>query len=177
MKRLLLLRHAKSGWEDGNQRDFDRTLNAHGHLTADAIGAQIALLGVTPDAVLCSPAARTRETWKHVQGQTGWHMTPHLIKDIYMASSDQLLQLVQALHEPYECALLIGHNPGLEDLALSLAGSGDKQLRENLDAGFSTAALADIVFDVATWAQIAPGNGQLAAYVRPKDFGFATDDT
>ncbi len=176
MKNLLLLRHAKSGWGDSNQRDFDRTLNQRGRETANAMGAHLAILKLQPDAVLCSPAVRTKETWKHIQAQTKWSLTPHLVKDIYMASAEQLLQIVQSLHEPYGSVMMIGHNPGFEDLALSLVGHGDKELRTVMEEKFPTATLAQIEFDVGTWAGISSKSGKLVRFIRPRDLGFGPED-
>lgn len=176
MKSLLLLRHAKSGWGDSEQRDFDRSLNERGRITADAVGAYLATNTLVPDAILCSPAVRTKETWKHIQSQTKWALVPHLIKDIYMASAEQLLQIIHALHEPFSCTMLIGHNPGFEDLCLSLVGKGDRKLRASLEEKFPTASLAHIEFEADTWADISAKSGKLVRFVRPRDLGFGPED-
>jgi phosphohistidine phosphatase len=176
MKTLLLVRHAKSGWGDADQRDFDRTLNDRGRKTADGLGVYLHASDPMPDAILCSPAVRTKETWKLIDLQTGWSVVPHLIKDIYMASAEQLLQIIHALHEPYQRVMLIGHNPGLEDLILLLTGQGDQKLRKVMEEKLPTATLAQLDFDVPLWADIKPKLGTLKRFIRPRDLGFSPED-
>jgi phosphohistidine phosphatase len=176
MKSLMLLRHAKAGWGDSNQRDFDRPLTEQGARAADILGEYMRRNNITPDTILCSPAVRTRETLKHVDDKTGWILSPIFVRDIYMATAEHLMQLVQSLHEPNSNVLMIGHNPGFEDLLLELVGHGDASLRDMMVQKLPTATLAQVDFDVDSWKGIAKKSGTLSRFIRPVDLGFTVQD-
>jgi phosphohistidine phosphatase len=176
MKSLMLLRHAKAGWGDSNQRDFDRSLTPQGADAADVLGDYMHQNNIIPDTILCSPAVRTRETLKHVDGKTGWILSPIFVRDIYMATAEQLLQLIQSLHEPNSKVLMIGHNPGFEDLLLQLVGHGNAGLRAVMSEKLPTATLAQVDFDAAEWKGVAKKAGTLSRFIRPVDLGFIVED-
>ena len=171
MRTLLVLRHAKSSWDQIDLDDFDRPLAARGQGAAPLMGQYLRKHGLLPDLVVCSPAARTQETWQLVQSELGADIPCKMLRTIYLAAPSQLLAVVRRTPDDVGTLMVIGHNPGLERLAASLSGSGrDKDLAK-LRIKFPTAALAVITFDAAHWSQATAGAGRLEAFVRPKDLG------
>ena len=170
MKRLTLLRHAKSGWDDPVARDFDRPLNGRGKRASETIGRWLKGQKICFDYIAASPAVRVVETLEHVAIGYGEAMTPVWDKRAYLASGSSLLDIVHEAPEDSERMLLVGHNPGLEDLILSLVPdqSGD-DARDAVEEKYPTASLAEIAFDVAHWADIKPGAGKLVYFKRPRD--------
>ena len=167
MKTLTLLRHAKSAWDDPVQRDFDRPLNTRGRRAAQTIGREMRSLGLTFDRVIASPAVRVMETLEDVAKGSGASLDPAFDKRIYLASTDVLLDLVHAAPDDADRLLLVGHNPGLEKLALLLtAGEG---LRAELALKYPTATLAEIELPVGRWSEVAEGKGTLSRFIRPRD--------
>jgi phosphohistidine phosphatase len=122
---------------------------------------------IRPDLVLCSPARRTRETLERVQGAFGDRVEARYDEALYAASEPKLLGCLKALPREVGSVMLIGHNPGLEELALALAseGAGLTCLREK----YPTGALATIDLPAERWSAIERGSGELVAYVRPRD--------
>ena len=167
MKSLILLRHAKSSWNDAVARDFDRPLNRRGRRAAALMGREMERLDLRFDLVLASPAARVVETLDDVGSGYGAHLPVEYDERVYLADPETLLELVRSAAPEIDRLLLVGHNPGLERLALLLAGQGD--YRAELAAKFPTATLAQIDFDVATWSGLEPGSGRLVRFVRPRD--------
>jgi phosphohistidine phosphatase len=150
MKRLYLLRHAKSSWDDESLADHDRPLSSRGRDAADAIGRYLREHEIAPELVLCSSAARTRETLARI-GLDG-----EIDRDLYGASASALLARVRALPPSVGSVLLIGHNPGMHDLSLALTGEpADK---------YPTGALAAI--ELGDWRA---GSGRMIAFVRPRE--------
>ena len=170
--RLLLLRHAKSDWS-GKMDDHERPLSARGRQAAPLVGAYLAGKNYVPALVLCSTAVRAQETLELLV--THLPAAPKIRYDrgLYLAEWPQLLQAVQ--HAPAKASplLLVGHNPGLEQLTIALAlqpGSvAEKARSEKMTEKFPTAALAVLDFDVRSWRSVKPGLGRLVDYVRPKD--------
>ena len=168
MKTLYLLRHAKSDWGDPSLDDCDRPLAARGERAAAVMAVHFAQQGYHPSLVLCSSARRTRQTLES--------LLPHLPGDpevlfeegIYLASRGQLLARMQEIDDGQPRVLLIGHNPGIADLARNLAGSGERDALRRL-ARFPTAASAVCEFDLERWRDLVPGSGRLVAYAAPKD--------
>jgi phosphohistidine phosphatase len=161
---LLLLRHAKSSWADPTLPDHDRPLATRGRRDAKRIAKHLAGLEFEPELVLCSSAVRTRETLELVRPALG--NSKVLFEDgLYGASSDELLARIRVVPDAVGSVMLIGHNPGLEQLALLLASSGD-ELR-GLETKFPTAALATLAVET-TWSRLAPGDAILTAYIVPK---------
>lgn len=166
MKTLTLLRHAKSDWDDPALRDFDRPLNAKGARAAVTMGRHMRALGLTFDHVLASPAARVEQTLAQVAGGYGAPLNPQWDRRIYLASASTLLELLQALPEGAERVLLVGHNPGLEELVLLLVPEGP--IRNQVEIKFPTATLAEIGI-AGSWADVAQGGGTLLRFLRPRD--------
>ena len=170
MKTLTLLRHAKSGWNDPVARDFDRPLNGRGRRAAEVVGRHIKGAGLAFDHVVASPAVRVVETLEHVGAGLGTTLAPAWDKRIYLASAATLLDVAQGLPQAAAHALMVGHNPGLEDLVLMLVGEdGGGPLRGEVEAKFPTASVATMTFDVARWADLATRGGTLVRFIRPRD--------
>lgn len=168
MKTLTLLRHAKSTWDDPVERDFDRPLNGRGRRAAARVGQWLADDGATFDHARASPAVRVRQTIEGIEDGLGRRLAPMFDARIYLASAMTLLDIVQGFDEQAATALLIGHNPGLEDLLLLLTPDADP-LRGEAEIKYPTATLAVLDLDVATWRAAAPGTAHLRHFVRPRD--------
>lgn len=167
VKRLILLRHAKSG-DDLVERDFDRQLSRRGQRAAMRIGQWFADEAMNFDAVIASPAQRVRETIESVERGIGFGLEPRFEPRIYLASAATLLEVVQATDDTVGTLLLIGHNPGLEDLVLMLAGDDDA-LRAEAEVKYPTATVAVLDCDIDRWADLDEACGTLSAFVRPRD--------
>lgn len=169
MKQLYLLRHAKSSWDDPDIDDFDRTLNKRGRRAAKAMAAYFREAGLAPSAVLCSPAKRTRETLKYLQPALG-EAPVQFDRRIYEASYQTLLHCLADLPSEAESALLIGHNPGLERLALYLMsdrghGAGAVRMQDK----YPTGSLAILLAPANDWASLKVGSCRLEDFIRPSD--------
>lgn len=167
MRRLILLRHAKSDRPAG-VADRERPLNARGRRAAPAVAAHLAQEGLRPDLALVSAAARTRETWAVMASALGDPETRWL-PEIYEAPAERILGVIRQAPDAAGSVIVVGHNPGLGDLAATLAGSGPRDARTRLALEFPTAAYAVIDFDTDHWSEIAPGRGRLERFVRPRD--------
>ncbi|GEP00712.1 SixA phosphatase family protein [Methylobacterium haplocladii] len=165
-RRLILLRHAKSAWPAG-VADIDRPLNARGRAAAPRMGAYLAAEGLLPDHVMVSPARRTAETWDLVRGALP-AIEAETVPMIYEASPSRILDAVRSAPDAARNLLVIGHNPGFQDLALLLARSGDATARQSLREKFPTAGLAVIDLPVAGWSGVGRGGGRLERYVTPR---------
>jgi len=162
VKTLTLLRHAKSTWNDPVERDFDRPLNGRGRRAAARIGQWLADDGVVFDHVRASPAVRVRQTIEGVEDGLRHRLAPMFDARIYLASAMTLLDIVQGFEASTATALLIGHNPGLEDLLLLITPDADPLRSE-------TATLAVLDLNIETWRDAAPGCAHLRAFIRPRD--------
>jgi phosphohistidine phosphatase len=167
MKTLTLLRHAKSTWDDPVARDFDRPLNRRGRKAARAIGAEMRRLGLEFDAVIASPAVRVIETLEEVEQGYGRPLAPEFDRRVYLAEPETLLDIVRAAGDDAGRLLLVGHNPGLESLAMEL--DGGTGLRDEVALKYPTATLAEIELPAVSWSDIAPGTGRIARFIRPRD--------
>jgi phosphohistidine phosphatase len=172
MRRLMLLRHAKTETDAPSGRDQDRRLDDRGHRDAAEIGGWIATHPPFPDAVLISTAARTQQTW-----EVAWAAMkdvvppPHveLLPELYGADPLQILAAVRsASAADAKRLMVVGHNPGMHELALALAGSGDAAGRKALAGNLPTSGLAVLDFAVDDWADVAFRRGQLVLFVSPK---------
>ncbi len=174
MRRLLLLRHAKSDWSKGIP-DLERSLAPRGREAAPRMGAYLREEGLFPDLVLVSPALRARQTYEAVRPFI--EASAHRVEPgLYGASAGQLLTLVRDTEPAIRSLLAIGHNPGFEDLAKLLVGSGDRYAIAQLLAKYPTAGLAVIDFPDEDWTAAGPGAGRLDRFVTPKSLGAEEDD-
>lgn len=160
MKRLLLLRHAKSSWDDPRLADFDRPLNERGLHAAPLMGRFIRRQKIRPDLVLSSPAERTRRTAALVLEAAQLETPTRYDERIYEATPAHLLEMVSQADEETTEILVVGHNPGMEGLLELLTGERRRM---------PTAALARISLDVEKWSKVREGAGRLELHVRPKD--------
>jgi phosphohistidine phosphatase len=168
MHQLLLLRHAKSSRDDPKLADLDRALNKRGRRASSAMRKAMLELGLTPDLVLVSPSRRTLETLAALEP---WDDTPLVeqVETLYLASLPQLLGILRGVNETVRSVMLIGHNPGLHELAMLLgATSAANEVSSRLAGGFPTAALAE--FSVATqWRQLDAAGSRLVRFLTPRD--------
>jgi phosphohistidine phosphatase len=162
VKTLLLLRHAKSSWDDPQLRDFDRPLAARGKRDAPRIGEALRERGPAPDLIISSPAARARETTEAVIDSANLTPGPVFDESIYGASSGELMRIIRRLPVESSCALLVGHNPGFEDTVSRLTG---------VQEAMPTAALACIEFPVERWEDVEDEHGKLLWLLTPKQLG------
>lgn len=169
MKTIILLRHAKSSWGEASVEDFDRSLNPRGERAASLVGQFLRHEGLHPDIVLCSAARRTRETLVRVQGAFGEDVPALIERDLYLASTTTLLDRLRRLSDDADRVLVIGHNPGLEDLAATLIEPQGTPLEEKLAMKYPTAGLAVLSADIGRWHDLKKRSCKLDLFVIPKD--------
>ena len=167
MKTLTLLRHAKSSWNDPIARDFDRPLNPRGRRAARTMGREMRAQGLSFDRVIASPAVRVLETLADVGDGYGHSLAPELDRRVYLATPEVLLEIVQQTDDSTTSLLIVGHNPGLERLALLLSQAN--ALRGEIEIKYPTATLTQITFPVDHWSEVAEGIGTIARFTRPRD--------
>src|SRR5215203_1269828 len=158
MKTLYILRHARSSWNDASLRDFDRPLNDRGREAAEHIGKRLASEKLNAPLVVCSPALRTRQTAEIVLNSSKLRVEERFDERIYEASLRDLTVVVSEIPDEKEVAILIGHNPGLEELLVFLTGETRRM---------PTCALAKITLDVASWRDVK--TGRLEWCITPKE--------
>ncbi|HYJ83832.1 MAG TPA: histidine phosphatase family protein [Allosphingosinicella sp.] len=168
MKTLTLLRHAKSDWDDPVSRDFDRPLNPRGRKAARAVAREMKARGLAFDLVLASPARRVIETLEEVEPVYG-ALRPDYDRRLYLASTATLLEIVRAAPDPVGRLLLVGHNPGLEELALALSSRDEAGLRGEVEVKYPTGTLAEIELPAQRWAEVAGRSGRIVRFIRPRD--------
>ena len=171
MKHLLLMRHAKSSRDEPELEDFERPLAPRGIEAALLMGPAVAYRNWLPQKALVSPAARTRETWRLATAEWPHRPEAEFTEALYEADADAVLAEIRRTEESIGSLLVLGHNPGLEDLARRLGGkkSADEPSR-SLRAKFPTGALARFELDGA-WADLGFGRAMLTHFLRPKDLG------
>jgi phosphohistidine phosphatase len=169
VKTLHLLRHAESGPAGPGIDDHDRPLAALGEAAATAIGAYFARQSFRPSVVLCSSALRTRQTLEQLRPHLPDDPEVLVEKGLYLASCGELLARLQEIDDGSSQILLIGHNPGIADLARSLVARGEASALRRMAARFPAAAAASCEFDLARWRELAPGSGSLLAFATPAD--------
>lgn len=169
MLTLLLLRHAKSSWDDPALDDFDRSLNKRGTKSATAIGRYLAREKLAPDLVLCSSAVRTRATLSLLLSELPKGAPPvHYSQQLYLAAPDAILEEIRRHAGSAARVMVVGHNPGMHALALSLAGDGERRALSELAMKYPTAGLAVITFEADDWSQIRAAGGRLERFVTPR---------
>ena len=171
MRQLLLLRHAKSSWDDPKLSDHARPLNARGRQSAGAMARAMRQLGLAPDVVLVSSARRTLQTLAALEP---WDETPLVepLDGLYLAPALAMLFILNEVAETTRSVILLGHNPGLHDLAMLLVGETgmtvDSPAIRRLAQGYPTGALTE--FTVAgPWSQLSAGGGRLIRFLAPGD--------
>jgi phosphohistidine phosphatase len=169
MRQLLLLRHAKSSWDDPRLSDHARPLNARGRRAAAAMAQAMRELRLSPDIVLVSSARRTLQTLEALAPfEDGPLVEP--MDDLYLAPWQRLLEVLRGVPQTARSVLLIGHNPGLHELAVALLGTDGSAAAnaQRLTAGYPTATLAEFAV-VSPWHMLEPGGGRLVRFLAPRD--------
>lgn len=170
MHTITLLRHAKSSWGDPSLTDAERPLNARGRKAAPLMAQHMASLGLAPDLVLCSTAARTRETlalvmehWPHPE------LTVTFTDALYLAEAEEMLALIRQLPRNVAHVMLVGHNPGMQNLALRLIGDQEHPDTVRIAAKLPTAALLVLETPETSWRVLKEGSARIIHYATPKD--------
>lgn len=171
MRRLILFRHAKAIRATPGLRDRDRTLEPRGRDDAQLIGAYLAKHGFTPDRAIVSPSLRTRETFDCA----ALPVPADEDERIYEAAPEDILAAIADADDAARALLVVGHNPGIHELAMQLIATGDIEHRERLGEGFPTAGLAVIDFAVDAWRKLHRQGGRLERFVSPEILAPATD--
>ena len=160
MKKLLLLRHAKSSWEDTSLPDFERSLNERGKRAAPLVGKFLRAQKILPDLIICSPATRARETIALILEAAGIETELRFDERIYEATVPRLFGVISEIEDDRQEVLLVGHNPGFENLLESLTGQTERM---------PTAALARIALNSDKWGEAGAKGGQLEWLVKAKE--------
>jgi phosphohistidine phosphatase len=169
MRRVFLLRHAKSSWDDVSVDDFDRPLNGRGRRNAKAMAGYFKQAGIHPAEVLCSAALRTVQTLELLE-QALPGASVSIEADLYEANKGDLLARLRRLDDRLNSVLVIGHNPGVGRLAQGLAGGqGDHKALAHLGEKYPTGTLAVLETEIARWGELEDGACRLTAFVRPGD--------
>ena len=176
MLTLTLFRHAKSSWAHPSLEDFDRPLAPRGEQAAPLMGAFLAERGLIPDLVLCSASRRTRQTRSLAFGQVKSRPETQFLDEAYHATVPALKAIIRGAPDGTRHLMLIGHNPGLQALALELIGGGDPAGRRGVAHKFPSAAVAVMTFDAANWAGIRAGGAYLTIFTTPKQLDRNQDD-
>jgi phosphohistidine phosphatase len=168
MRRLFLLRHAKSSWQTDGQEDFDRPLSERGRASAPQIGAFMLRQAITPDLILCSTACRTRETLACVLPFLRGEAVVRLEDRFYLASAAKLSAALRRLDNAARSVMIVAHNPGIQELALVLSAEDRSDIRQAIESKFPTGALAEIELPLDRWSSVEPHCGTLVRFVTPR---------
>lgn len=160
MKTLFIMRHAKSSWDDPALADFERPLNERGLKTAPFMGAVMAEYDLAPELIVSSPAMRARQTAELVREPAAADAEIRFDERIYEASAQRLLEVVSEIEDRFDAAMIVGHNPGFENLVRVLTGKIE---------AMPTAALAVVDLEIDSWQEIAVETGNLRKLIRPKE--------
>jgi phosphohistidine phosphatase len=167
---LTLLRHAKSSWDDAIPRDFDRPLNKRGEKAAFTIGKWVKDNALTFDHVVASPAVRVIDTIDQFVKGSGMRIEANWDRRIYLASSATLMDVLRDQPEAAKSVLMVGHNPGMEDLVFDIVpDDGSSPLRDMVWEKYPTGAIARMELSIDNWAAIDRKCGQLTHFIRPRD--------
>lgn len=161
MKKLFLIRHAKSDWSDTSLNDFDRPLNKRGLREAPFMAKLLKNRDEKPDLIICSPSNRTKQTLEYFIKELEYKKDEVVFKEkLYVASFDNLLKIIRNIDDSYEIVCLIGHNPGICDLVNYLLGKSFENI--------PTCGIVQINFDVKKWVDISKNNSELIFFKHPK---------
>lgn len=174
MRRLYLLRHAKSSWELAGQLDYERGLTERGEDDLELISGLIVEHGIAPDFVFCSGARRARDTLRGVMKALPSGAQVEYTDAIYQASAKDLLDVLRGVPTKYDAVLLVGHNPAMHDLSVEIARESEELVR--VAAKFPTAALAEFEFD-GDWADLGEDSVDITRFTRPKQLRHGDRET
>ncbi len=169
MRNLYLLRHAKSSWGDSKLDDFERPLAARGIKACKLMKAHIRKAGIKPDLILCSPAIRARETYIRIADAFARETEVRFESRLYDFGSQALLKRLRQVDRKVSSVMMIGHNTGIEHLALALTSGTETKSLARMREKYPTLALASIEIGKGTWSRVAPGCAKLSDYVIPRD--------
>jgi len=174
MRRLMLLRHAKTERAEPGTRDRDRKLTKRGRADAPVIGAYMAHHGLVPDLALVSPVTRAQETWALIA--PAFAKTPRVMRDerIYNVSPERLISVIGETRGA-RSLLVVGHNPSLHDVAVQLIAAGDVEAREHVSEKLPTSGLVVIDFSIDDWSKLHSRSGRLEHFVTPRLLAGATE--
>ena len=164
---LTVLRHAKSSLGEAGMDDFDRPLNDRGRMAARRLGHELKNRHIRFDRVIASPAARVRETLKEIAHGYANDFDVRFDERIYAASVETLLKLVRMFPEDVDAPLLVGHNPGLQELLVTLARDDGGGLRRRVSAKFPTSALAIVALSATGWDEVSTDSGEIRELIIP----------
>ncbi len=160
-KTLILVRHAKSSWNDATLADIDRPLNKRGHRNAPVMGGWLAGEGERPDLIVSSPAARARATAGYFAEAAGIDVADIVVEqDLYFTGTDGMLRVLERVDDRHDRVMMVGHNPVMTHLLNQLTGSDVWNM--------PTCAVAVIGFDMESWGLVDATEGKLLAYQTPK---------
>ncbi len=162
--RLILTRHAKSGWDNPLLSDHERVLNERGRLAASAIGGWLATKGYVPDQVLCSSAHRTQETWEYIAAALPHAPAPDILRTLYLSSEDQMLRALNKATGT--TVMMVTHNPGTAYLAEGLAEATPDN---GAFIRYPTAATTVFDFDTDSWAKVSWNSGKVIDFITPRN--------
>jgi phosphohistidine phosphatase len=166
--RIHLLRHAKSSWERTDLRDHDRPLAPRGRRAAERLRRHVESAGLAPQRVLCSSATRALETWEGIRDGLPPETRVVISGDLYAADAPSLLLRLNHLPETVDSVLVIGHNPGLEQLAIGVSGGGNATALDRMKTKYPTGGLASLTLD-GTWSELSWQRAMLDDFVVPRD--------
>ena len=166
-KYLYLLRHAKSSWDDPTLADHERPLSPRGRRAAQLLADHFASATIRPEVILCSSATRARETLAPITAAMGLGDRVQIDMGLYGATAEQILVRLRTVDQDVASVLVVGHNPGLQDLALELSGD-DPDAGIRVSAKFPTGALAVVVMDAGSWPVLSSGTAHLASLTVPR---------
>ncbi len=174
MRRLMLLRHAKTERAEPGERDHDRKLTKRGRADATTIGAYMARHGLAPELAAVSPATRAQQTWTLLAA--AFAKAPRVVNDerIYNASAEKLMSVIAETRSA-QSLLLVGHNPSLHALAVRLIASGEVEMRERLNEKLPTSGLVVIDLPFDDWSRLHPQAGRLERFASPRSIAAATE--
>jgi phosphohistidine phosphatase len=171
MKRLLLLRHAKTA-RDSGEGDHARVLTDRGRTDAARMGHAMDMCGYLPDSVICSTSQRTTQTWDLLSAELAKSPAAAFRKELYLASPRKILEQIHQTNDMVRSLLVIGHNPGMEECAIRLArcpvSKSESHKLEDMREKYPTCALAVLDFDAVSWSDVT-GEGILLEFIRPRD--------
>jgi len=159
MKKLYIIRHAKSSWDDESLNDFDRPLNKRGKANAPMMGGRLKKNGVMPDIIISSPAKRAKSTAEIIAKEIGYEKKVHFDENIYESSVDELSKILKSIDDKNNIVFLVGHNPELNMLVDNYV-----KFYENIP----TCGVVEIGFECDKWADIGPKNAKLLSFDYPK---------
>jgi phosphohistidine phosphatase len=167
---IYLLRHAKSSWDEPELVDRERPLAKRGRKAVVLLRSHLDASGIAPDLVLCSSAVRAMQTLEGVREGLPPETRVEIEDGLYAAGAASLLGRLRGLAEEVGSVMLVGHNPGIEELAAELSGGGDPDARAALEAKYPTGGFATLAFEGA-WRELGPKGATLEAFAVPRRLG------